>query len=234
MAAWPSGAQLLSSEDTVHYSCSCFILQLCRYQPSQVTWDRPPCRCHWDGIRCHRVLDLLLGERDIFAVGFRFLWEYRTTFSREFVEFGRQRSAGMNHYAWRLLPVATLGHHITHKQLGFGWSLRTNSFMNLNLNCAQMLLSPSKLHVCMFTGVSVCKHTSFCHMLSLVCTWNWNSFSKHKIQCTRSQCYPEKTKYQWNSMKSCFVPQFWGQAICVIQYFISRGCLLSECSADYR
>lgn len=92
---------------------------------------------------------------------------------------------------------------------------------------------PSYMCVCS-RGVSVCKHTSFCHMLSLVCTWNWNSFSKHKIQYTGSQCYPEKTKYQWNSMKSCLVPQFWGQAICVIQYFISRGCLLSECSADYR
>lgn len=68
------------------------------------------------GMRCHRVLEshLLLGEWDIFTVGFRFLWEKRTTFSREFLEFGRQRSAGMSRGAWCLLPVVTRGAATSH------------------------------------------------------------------------------------------------------------------------
>lgn len=47
-------------------------------------------------MRSRRVLQsyLSLGEKDIFVAGFRFLWENRTTFSREFLEFGRHRSAG--------------------------------------------------------------------------------------------------------------------------------------------
>lgn len=56
----------------------------------------------------------MLGEWDIFTVGFRFLWEKRTTFRREFLEFGRQRSAGMSRGAWCLLPVATRGAATSH------------------------------------------------------------------------------------------------------------------------
>lgn len=93
MAAWPIGAQRLSSEESpTQAACSL---------PLDTSHPRSPRTLlhtgfHWDGMRSRRVLEsyLLLGEKDIFMVGFRFLWENRTTFSREFLEFGRQRSAG--------------------------------------------------------------------------------------------------------------------------------------------
>ena len=65
-------------------------------------------------MRSRRVLEsyLLLGEQDIFMVGFRFLWENRTTSGREFLEFGRQ-------ICWhepRCVALVAHIYHITHQQ----------------------------------------------------------------------------------------------------------------------
>lgn len=105
MAAWPSGAQLLSTEDFKNTiatgSARALPHRWVGLDGASSGWTRgrsPLAGVAGGGMRSRGVLEshLLLGEQDIFMAGFRFLWENRTTFSREFLEFGRKRSAGMS------------------------------------------------------------------------------------------------------------------------------------------
>lgn len=161
-------------------------------------------------------------------VGFRFPWETGQLSTGNFWSLGDR-----DLLAWAVALVAHI-YHITHQQPSFGWSIiegiRNWIFFCTDVYWKNVLFWSYKLCLHVLVACLWVNRAVFvtCFLLLVLVT---ESFSRYKIQCTLSQCYPERAKYQWNSMKSWFVPLFYGQAICVIQYFISSECL-SEFSAD--
>lgn len=159
-------------------------------------------------------------------VGFRFPWETGLS-TGNFWSLG-DRSAGMSRGAC----CPHLPHHTstTFLRLINYWRNQELNFFCTDVYWKNILFWSYKLCLHVLVACLWVNRAVFvtCFLLLVLVT---ESFSRYKIQCTLSQCYPERAKYQWNSMKSWFVPLFYGQAICVIQYFISSECL-SEFSAD--
>lgn len=183
MAAWPVGAQLLSSLNfKTQFNTSCLCVSS-RYNPSQITWDPPPYRFHWDGMRTATVFGSLIccwGNRIFFCGRFQVSLGKQDNLRQRIFGVGRPRSAGMSPRCVVLVA------HINN----LPWVDQAGQRRNWTFS-VQMFIEKSSVLVLPVACVCSCavsytahEHSSFCHMLSLVSTCNWNSFSRYKIQCT--------------------------------------------------